>query len=630
MKKSISVLLLITLLTLLFTLGNNNEVKALDFASDYFTVEDVEITPNKTIPVNLGLTDYRYGMLLSSSKSNSKVKLNDTFVGKFSIDMMSYSSVSYGSNQYETTNYSNTYQDLNSFSIKFKNIKDSKEFKLVLNGGAKGNNVTVNAHVELNNEKMGIYYSKSNMLVGNTKGANSLDVYTYLWGTSFSNVAVANESYSTGNVKSLKLEFDPMDMCLYGYSYGYSSNVVEKMLIWDFKKSSVDGSDNHTTLESFDEYEVSFEYDNINSGRTANVLVYSINGQSFANTVINNNIGPSLGVNLAEGKVNEKYSLPLPKAYDVMEGIIDYKGTVKVFDPNGQKVKIYNGNSALTNDDYVEGCYFIPTVTGDYEVSYAVKDNKNVIGQELIRKIKINGSNEVSFEHSLDDVVYYELNSSLDIPSAKLVLNGKSYDTKAKLYNPNKEEVSGNKITLSKEGLYKLVYSATVDDTTYEDEVSIYVSSLANSLFTPSNCLSVETGDLYLNNEVSALIVKTKVESSYITYKEALDLKYLDGNTCLVSIQANPNVWQSSNFSAITVKLIDSSNKDNYVRVYCSLGNTDDVSFVRAGKLVFFINPFFLINGGCPTFKCSSEAPVATALLRNCVMLKFSLINIPL
>ena len=75
MKKSISVLLLITLLTLLFTLGNNNEVKALDFASDYFTVEDVEITPNKTIPVNLGLTDYRYGMLLSSSKSNIFVSM---------------------------------------------------------------------------------------------------------------------------------------------------------------------------------------------------------------------------------------------------------------------------------------------------------------------------------------------------------------------------------------------------------------------------------------------------------------------------------------------------------------------------------------------------------------------------
>ena len=153
MKKSIVVLLLVVIATLVIT-SFKSEVKALDFASDYFTAEDVEITPNKTIPSNLGFSDYRYGILLSSSKDNASVKLNDTFAGKFSIDLMAYSSVSYASNQYETASYSNTYQDLNTFAIKFKNIKDSKEFKLVLNGGAKGNNVTVNAHVELNNEKM--------------------------------------------------------------------------------------------------------------------------------------------------------------------------------------------------------------------------------------------------------------------------------------------------------------------------------------------------------------------------------------------------------------------------------------------------------------------------------------------
>ena len=43
-------------------------------------------------------------------------------------------------------------------------------------------------------------------------------------------------------------------------------------------------------------------------------------------------------------------------------------------------------------------------------------------------------------------------------------------------------------------------------------------------------------------------------------------------------------------------------------------------SFDKTGKLVFFIKPFFLINGECPTFKCSSEAPVATALFKNCII----------
>lgn len=582
MKKSIVVLLLVVIATLVIT-SFKSEVKALDFASDYFTAEDVEITPNKTIPSNLGFSDYRYGILLSSSKDNASVKLNDTFVGKFSIDLMAYSSVSYASNQYETASYSNTYQDLNTFAIKFKNVKDSKEFKLVLNGGAKGNNVTVNAHVELNNEKMGLYYSKANKLVGNTKGANGADAYTFLWGTSFSNVAVANEAYSSKNVKPLKLEFDPIDMCLYGYSYGYSTNTLERMLIWDLKQASMDGSDSHSVLSSFEEYEVSLVYEDVSAGRTANVLVYGINGQSFSNTVIANNIGPTSSVLLKDGKVGEKYSLPLPKAYDVIEGAVDFSGSVSVLDPNGKEVSLYLNNNVMSNDSYASGCYFTPNMVGEYQVTYIAKDSKGVSGEALVRKVMINDITTVSFNHNLEDVLYYDLNSSFEIPAAKLLINGSSYDTKFTLYTPSKKEVKTQNIKLDEAGLYKLVYEANVSNNIYKDEISIYVSNKSDSLFNNNKCLSVESGNLYLNNEISGLVVKSKVDSSYITYKDALDIDYLNGNTCLVSMQANPSSWGSNSFSAITIKLIDAANNDNFIRVYCSTGNVDDISFVRAG-----------------------------------------------
>ena len=194
MKKYIVLVILLLLSVLTFVSITSEEVNALEFASDFFSPEDSEITSNSSVPRNLGMTDYRHGMLLSSGKEGAVVSLNDTFVGKFSIDLMPYSSVSYGSNQYETANYSNSYQDLNTLSLKFKNKADSKEFKVVLNGGAQGNNVTVNAHIDYNNERMGLYYSTNNKLVGNTKGANANDVYTFLWGTSFSNVAVEKRS----------------------------------------------------------------------------------------------------------------------------------------------------------------------------------------------------------------------------------------------------------------------------------------------------------------------------------------------------------------------------------------------------------------------------------------------------
>ena len=164
MKRSILVVLILLVSVLVLT-SLDSKVKALDFAGEYFNANNVEITPNSTTPRGLEITDYRYGMQLSSNKEGSNVKLNDTFVGKFSIDLMPYSSQSYGSTQYETPSYSNTYQDLNTLSLTFKNISDSKEFKVVLNGGANGNNVTVNAHVDYNNEKMGLYYPTTKVFV---------------------------------------------------------------------------------------------------------------------------------------------------------------------------------------------------------------------------------------------------------------------------------------------------------------------------------------------------------------------------------------------------------------------------------------------------------------------------------
>ena len=85
MKKSI-VFLGLTILTVLLLCKTEVDVNALDFASDYFNAQDVEVTPNSTIPMELGMSDYRYGMKLSTNKNEASVSLNDSFVGKFSID----------------------------------------------------------------------------------------------------------------------------------------------------------------------------------------------------------------------------------------------------------------------------------------------------------------------------------------------------------------------------------------------------------------------------------------------------------------------------------------------------------------------------------------------------------------
>ena len=47
-------------------------------------------------------------------------------------------------------------------------------------------------------------------------------------------------------------------------------------------------------------------------------------------------------------------------------------------------------------------------------------------------------------------------------------------------------------------------------------------------------------------------------------------------------------------------------------------------SLVSGGIFVLRINPFFLIYGEDPTMICSSDAPKATASLRNFKILKYS------
>lgn len=565
---------------------NQYKVNAFEFSNEYFNPTNVTLTTNKSVPLNLGMKDYRNGILLSSRVSNSNVTLKDTMSGKFSIDMMPYSSFTYGSNEYETNAYSNSYQDVNTISLKFKDVESNNEFKLVLNGGAKGNNVTTNAHVEVNGEKMGIYYHQDAPALGNTKGANRNDVYTYLYGTSFSNMAVNNKAYSSANVKSLKLEFDPSTMCVYGVSYGYGTDVEQKVLIWDFSKESLDGSDKHTTLSGFDKYQVSLSFDDINKDRTANLLIYEINGQKFSGTLINNNEGPRTHVTLVEGKKSEKYILPKPVAYDVLDSNIDFLGDVSVVDEKGNKVDVLTSAGATTTK-YQDGCYFIPSTGGEYKISYTAYDKKNVVGETQEYKVNIIDTNAVQFVTTLEKESYYELNSSISIPEARVSVGDAKYQATCTIVGPDYKEKQGSgNLTLDKEGLYKVIYSATIGGVNYQDSYNIYASVDAASLLKLDNSKEISYDVSYLNNNINGLVVTANRENATVTYNKLLDVNSLDGTVPLVSLQALARNWGTNDSSTLSVKLIDEADSSNYIQVLCSDGKADDVSFVRAGASI--------------------------------------------
>lgn len=564
----------------------NNYVNAYEFSSEYFLTNNVTLSSNKSIPVETGIKDYRNGILLQSSKSGSTVTLKDSLSGTFTIDMMPYSSATFNSTDYETSSYSNSYQDIKTMSLNFKDLEnESNSFKLVLNGGANGNNVTVNAHVETNNEKMGVHYYEDSGALSNTKAANANGVYTYLYGTSFSNMAVHNGIYSSSNVKSIKLEFDPVTMCVYGYSYGYRTDVESKILIWDFKKQSIDGSIPHTTLNSMNKYQVSLSFDSLNSNKTAKVLVYKINDQKFSNTLINNTAGPTNHVNLSATTINEKYILPKPTSYDVLDGEIDFNGTVEVYDETGKKIDVYNqSNALLTNNNYVENCYFIPSVEGKYKVVYQAVDNNNKLGAPKEYLLEVNSNENVTFEIENKES-YVTLGSSYSIPQVKAVSNGTNYNTTVEVINPLFETIKNPQtLDLDIEGLYTIVYKATINNKEYVESTKVYASKESTSLFSVDNSKSITFDKTLLSDEISGLIVNANLENATVTYSKELDVSTLTKDNKLVSLLSLPSSYSVNSNTSLTVKMIDKADPSNYVQVIATKGDKCDTSFVRAGS----------------------------------------------
>lgn len=565
---------------------NHISVNAINFTDDFFRTENVVLTTNQTLPKETGILDYRSGILATASKNKSRLNLNDTLSGKFTIDMMAYSSLTYGSSEYETRNYSNPYQDLNSLSLEFTDVTNKNSFKVVLNGGAPGNSVTTNAHVEVENQKMGINYFRDSEATGNTTGANARGVYTFLWGTGFSNMAVSSANYSSKNMKSIQIEFDPLTMCVYGYSYGYSSYDGKKILIWDLSQEINDGRYTNFTLNGFEQYKVSVVFESIAKERKANLLIYNINGQSFENSLINNSFGPNLYVKLPDGNVGQKYNLKTPLAYDVIDGATTFNGECIVYNEKGQKVNLYDSANKLLTGKYVEGAYFVPESSGQYTILYTAYDSDGLTGETLESKINVFDENAIKLIHDLKDEFYLR-DSLLTLPKGKFYFQNQEFGATVSVSDPENKQVKveSGQIRFTKEGRYTFNFSSNLPNGKYEEEVQVYASAKTESLFENQSSDSIEFGKSNISSDLSGIIVTSTLNNASIRYKNPIDFKKMTKNDLLVEFIALPKQWGSSDFEQITIKLIDADDASNYVLIVSSASENEiDTTYLRAGS----------------------------------------------
>lgn len=556
------------------------------FQYNLFDFDDAYAETNVVVPSGTGITIGARGLGVTAQKSGASVSLKSAVAGVFDISFLPYSATPYGGSTIEGGVFENNYQDVEQISLVFTDKNDStKTFAVSLTGGADGNNVTVNASVDTGSYRAGVYYYRDNDACGNTSGYNSQNVYTYLYGTSFSDMAVSSGSYSSANVRPIRIVFDPVEMAVYGYNYGYSAYSTEKRLIWDMSQTEIDGRKVDTVLDSFEQYTVSLVFDSVKNGKTASAIIYSINGQSLASSVALNTTGPVCYVKVSEQNVIGAYQLPMPTCFDVIDGIIDFNGAVKVLDAQGNALTVtVNGQSAKSMDDgwyeWQNDASINITSEGSYTLCYKAKDIGDVYGEEYSILLPVNLSNG-GLEITEDFDAYVKVGDTIKIPSAQWT--GSNTVAQFTVAAPDGSQVKAP-YTATMEGRYTVNYFATIDQQRLESNLYIYAFQQNTEMLKTSNGVSVVAGTSALHSQLEGLIVTTTVANGTVTYSKEIDIKSKTKNDTLISFMALPIRTGSSALGQISVKLVDSKNESNYVTLLVNSATEDDMSVVRAGS----------------------------------------------
>jgi len=372
--------------------------------------KSISVENDYVVATNVGLKDTRSGILLSSASSGASIDISGEMVGVFEMDFRSFSKNAFSEKEaYSTvetaTDIINSALDLKTLTLKIRDIEDGDAFDIVIDGGSPMNYATPQASVRVNGKQVGSYlyvpyrardvetmYANS----GNTTQANDLGRYTSLYGTSFSNVAYASRTVVADKVESNIIGFNPETMQVYS-----KSESGETTLIWDLATGTLDGQVSDT-LSVFEKYTVTLEFTNVTGGRTANLLIYSINGQSLAGETVTNLIGPNVFAYMDKNAVTSRqYVLAEPNCFDILGNAT---ASIKVSaNIDGEQISVYDKNGRATTE-YTNGCYVLPHRSGTMTISYVASD------------AECEGAvfNSVATVFDFEPTVSYKLNSALE------------------------------------------------------------------------------------------------------------------------------------------------------------------------------------------------------------------------
>lgn len=350
MKKSVMVSLAAVGLTTLVAggvflfAGTSQQVGYAENTVNLFTSDGVDFTTAYRTDKVTG--EDRSGLLFTATENGSSAEYDKDIVGRFEADFLVFSENSFSGDAGSAT--VNDAADINLLTFSFNDLNNpGNGFDVVFAPGYTGNMITPTVRVSARGEEAGIIYSGI-AAYEDTAYKNNAGLYTALEGSSFSNLAL-KDGATTTDVESIKLSFDPDNMCVYAQAGGAD------YLVWNFSQQVNDGRDIGFTLDKFDEYRVSVEFTEIVPSRTAKMLMYSINGRELSWHYISDSYKTGISVdNNLNAVVGEPFKLPKPVLSDNVSSVSAF-----ISGP-------YSDNTVV----YSDGCTFTPQFAGDYLVTY--------------------------------------------------------------------------------------------------------------------------------------------------------------------------------------------------------------------------------------------------------------------
>ena len=286
---------------------------------------------------------------------------------------------------------------------------------------------------------------------------------TRLWGTSFSNQTNSNGAeWGNGGYPTV-IGFDPITKEVYGYSYN-NKNQFGRRVIADLSRvadlAHIGDSAGVLNGSSFDNYTVSVQLTSVTDGKTPQLILYTLNGQSLggdSGTIVGN-AGPAVMTEVvSHAAANKAYKIPAPQVFSLFESDLAFNGKIRVENAEGEIV--------MQDTDWSQGLSFTPTEAGQYYIVYHGATDSNGNGR---KQYTMNGytGEEVTFRYPLEVLESAEAPTVSRVSDSDLILKNRQVNVGAT--GVSVLDISGSSVQVK--------LSITKDDAPYKEYTDYLVT----------------------------------------------------------------------------------------------------------------------------------------------------------